>query len=360
MTALIRDRKTDQFGTPDIVIPQLLQFPVAAATTIFGGALGATNAAGYAVPATSSTAIRVWGRCETQVINAGAAGAAEVLYRQGAFKFNNGAALDELTIADAGNVCYVIDDNTVGRTDGGGTRQAAGVFYGIDYVDLQAVVGVGFASLYSLNSAAVASGGTVASAQSLTARNVVVANVADLAVFTVAGNDGVTNVAGDTVLLINQTTPAQNGLYIVGTVGGGTAPLTRSAAAATGDTVAVGNLGIAVQAGTLFAQSQWKNTASGVINTATMAYMPAVVTQPVTLTSGTVTVTNVPVLSATKTAFVSTRTTPTGTTLTINYNVVSVTPGALGTATFALQAQVADGTINVADGSVLNVSVINY
>lgn len=360
MTALVRDINVPQFGTPDIVVPALLQFPVAAATTIYGGAIVATNAAGNAVPATSNTALRIWGRCEQQVINAGAAGAQMVLVRQGAFPYNNGTAADALTAADAGNICYVIDDNTVGKTDGGGTRQAAGLFYGLDYITGNPNVGIGFPSLYSLNSNAVASGGVAATAQSLTARNAVTSNVADLAVFTVAGNDGVTNVAGDTVLLINQTTPAQNGLYIVGTVGGGTAPLTRSPAAATGDTVAVGALGIAVQAGTLFAQSEWKNTAAGVINTATMAYQPSIVTQQVTLVSGTVTVTNVPVLSATKTAFISSRVTPTGTALTINYNVVSVTPGALGTATFALQAQVAAGTINVADGSVMNVTVLNF
>ena len=53
------------------------------------------------------------------------------------------------------------------------------------------------------------------------------ANVANLASFTVA-NDGITLVAGDRVLLKNQSTVAQNGIYVVGTVGGGTAALTRA------------------------------------------------------------------------------------------------------------------------------------
>ena len=61
MTALAQDRITNQYGTPDSVEPLLLSFPVAAATTIYGGSLVATNAAGYAVPASASNALKIWG-----------------------------------------------------------------------------------------------------------------------------------------------------------------------------------------------------------------------------------------------------------------------------------------------------------
>jgi hypothetical protein len=64
---------------------------------------------------------------------------------------------------------------------------------------------------------------------SVLARGQVDANVPNLASFAVAGagRDGITYVAGDTVVLNKQTTVAQNGPYIVGTVVAGNAPLTR-------------------------------------------------------------------------------------------------------------------------------------
>ncbi|MFI0434026.1 MAG: hypothetical protein ACH36H_12910, partial [Candidatus Nanopelagicales bacterium] len=50
-------------------------------------------------------------------------------------------------------------------------------------------------------------------------RGVVYSNVASLAAFTVASNDGLTYTEGQRVLLANQTTAAQNGIYVVGAVG---------------------------------------------------------------------------------------------------------------------------------------------
>lgn len=52
-------------------------------------------------------------------------------------------------------------------------------------------------------------------------------NVADLAAFPVA-NDGLTLTAGKRVLLPLQSTGSQNGIYVVGAVAGGVAPLTRA------------------------------------------------------------------------------------------------------------------------------------
>lgn len=87
-------------------------------------------------------------------------------------------------------------------------------------------------------------------------RGVVPTNVASLAAFTVAGNDGLTYSAGQRVLLIAQTTPSQNGIYTVGTVGGGTAPLTRPTDWNTGAVIEPGTFVRAVE-GTAFGRSQW-------------------------------------------------------------------------------------------------------
>lgn len=71
-------------------------------------------------------------------------------------------------------------------------------------------------------------GGTTSSVVTIhPARGASTANVANLAAFTVA-NDGITFVAGERVFLKDQSTVAQNGIYVVGTVGGGTAALTRA------------------------------------------------------------------------------------------------------------------------------------
>jgi hypothetical protein len=154
MTALSADRKTDQQGTPDVVLPQLLNFPVEAATTIYGGALVATNAAGNAVPASASTALKLWGRCERQVVNTtaagyGAAGALTVQVHAGVFYFSNSTS--DIDATSVGKACYAVDDNNVSLSDNGGTRPYAGIIYpnAAPLFTGQVAVGVGFVSPYS-------------------------------------------------------------------------------------------------------------------------------------------------------------------------------------------------------------------
>ncbi len=56
----------------------------------------------------------------------------KVTVRRGHFKFNNSAAADELTAADVGKECYLVDDETVAKTDGGGTRSVAAIVHEIE------------------------------------------------------------------------------------------------------------------------------------------------------------------------------------------------------------------------------------
>ena len=362
MTALDKDRKTDQLGTPAEVVPSLLSFPVAAATTIYGNGLVGTNASGYAVPGSASNALKIWGVCEKQVVNTSAAGYGDageldVEVRQGCFFFaQTGTAF---TIADVGKLCYVADDQTVSLSDGGGVRPAAGKVLAVR-ADGQIGVLVGFPSLYDADDDLNL---TTSAARVVRARNVVVANVADLDAFTVAGNDGITNVAGDVVLLVAQSTAAQNGLYVVGTVAAGEAPLTRLGAMAAGDTVLSGQITVKVGAGTLFAHTEWKNTtASGVVGTNDLAFYPGRVVSERVLVAGTVTISDIPILSATKTQFSINRKTANTCTATTGGYVTNgaPTPGAIGTASAAVMAAVAAGTINNADISTLEVTVINW
>lgn len=74
MTALGKDRKTDQLDTPDTVLPRLAYILAAAATTLYAGSIGCVNASGYAVPGSASNTLRVVGRVEATVKNTTAEG----------------------------------------------------------------------------------------------------------------------------------------------------------------------------------------------------------------------------------------------------------------------------------------------
>jgi hypothetical protein len=197
----------------------------------------------------------------------------------------NSAGADAITSANIGAYCYVVDDQTVALTSAGGTRPIAGKIKSVDTT-------FGVWVEFSIPAATGASPAAV----SLTnqARNIVPANVASLSSFTVAGNDDVTNVAGDIVLLPMQTTASQNGLYVVGTVTTGTAPLTRPAGYATGATALNGML-VQVSEGTRYSSSEWKMTTTGavVIDTTSTAWYPRVEKgTTAALSSGAVTVAN--------------------------------------------------------------------
>jgi hypothetical protein len=106
-----------------------------------------------------------------------------------------------------------------------------------------------------------------------TVRNMVLTNVANLAAFTVASatlndNVGGGNIEGDRVLLAGQTTPAEDGIYVVGTVGGGTAPLTRATDYAA-TSVQPAGLTIGINEGTIFGGRQWFASLAGAITVAT-------------------------------------------------------------------------------------------
>ena len=127
MTALAKDGKFDQMDTPETVSPRIVQYDVEASTTIYGGAIVAKNTSGNMVPVSADTTLIVVGQCDRQVVNSGAAGVQKVLVRRGAFYYNCGTAGDALTKADLFAIVYAIDDNTVGKTNGGATRCKAGI-----------------------------------------------------------------------------------------------------------------------------------------------------------------------------------------------------------------------------------------
>ena len=127
MTALTQDRNTLRCDGV------LLEPPVAANARIFGGALVAINSAGYAVPGSTATGLATAGVAQHRADNTGAiAGAIRVRLSKMPHQFGNSASTDAITLADVGKDCFIVDDQTVAKTDGTGTRSRAGRVFDVD------------------------------------------------------------------------------------------------------------------------------------------------------------------------------------------------------------------------------------
>lgn len=114
-------------------IGDIRQVPVAANAVIFQGAKVQLNAAGFAVPASATAANVTIGRAEQGVDNTGGANGAKTLdVKRGRFRFANSAAGDLITRTEIGKTVYVVDDQTVAKTNNAGARPAAGICYDVD------------------------------------------------------------------------------------------------------------------------------------------------------------------------------------------------------------------------------------
>lgn len=127
MPALAQDRNTLRRDGAQ------MEPPVAASTRIFGGAMVAINASGLAVPGATSTTLKCVGVAERQANNTGgAAGDIRVKVRKGVHLFANSASTDAIALADVGVTCFMVDDQTVAKTNGTSTRSAAGTVFDVD------------------------------------------------------------------------------------------------------------------------------------------------------------------------------------------------------------------------------------
>lgn len=113
-------------------IPPLQDQPVKANTKIWAGSLIVLDA-GYAAPGRAATGLLALGMATETVDNTGgAAGAKRVPYQPGVSRWANSANADLIAQTDAGQLCYIVDDQTVAKTDGTATRSIAGTIYGVD------------------------------------------------------------------------------------------------------------------------------------------------------------------------------------------------------------------------------------
>lgn len=335
-------------------------WPVKTSQAIYAGTMVAQQVTdGLLVPATATGAGRVIGKA-LQTITSASAAERCLIETDRIYQLTNGTSTNAFSEASQyGAPAYAFDDHTVYDNSNGDTLKFAGFFRGME-ADGRVRVEIVGNDFVGIDEAEV--GGDLVT--SLRARNVVNGNVADLAAYTVASNaavnDATLNVEGDVVLLVAQSTAAENGLYTVGVVAAGAAPLTRHPAMFTGRVFRADDYDITIAAGTLFAHTRWFNSAAGTIGTNTGAFFPESVTISQALVAGTMTLTSVPILSATKSAVSAYRKTANTCTSTIQYVTNgAATPGALGTSSVEVMAAVAAGTINVADISTLHITFTN-
>ncbi|WP_137972405.1 hypothetical protein [Pseudomonas sp. F(2018)] len=116
-------------------------YPVAAAALCLAGTIAVIDADGLVQPGVTGLDLVAVGIFEAQVDNsAGAAGeqTAEVL--RGFARLENSAGADEITAADIGKACFIVDNQTVAKTDGTGTRSIAGIVDAVDDVGVWVLI----------------------------------------------------------------------------------------------------------------------------------------------------------------------------------------------------------------------------
>lgn len=119
----------------------VLGLPVKAATTVHQGSLVVVDA-GYAAPGRTATGLVAAGRAEDSA-TAAAAGDALVRVRRGIFRFGNSAAGEAIAQAHVGTDCFIVDDQTVARTNGTNTRSRAGIVVAVDDEGVWVQIGLG-------------------------------------------------------------------------------------------------------------------------------------------------------------------------------------------------------------------------
>jgi hypothetical protein len=128
--ALTKARATKQMvGTP---LPPYVAYPVKTGVKIWQGSQVVLDA-GYAKPGVTGTGLLTVGMAAETIDNtAGASGDLNVTVKPGISRWLNSAAADEITQAEVGGLAYVVDDQTVAKTDGTATRSIAGTIAAVD------------------------------------------------------------------------------------------------------------------------------------------------------------------------------------------------------------------------------------
>jgi hypothetical protein len=129
MPNLLAGRNTIRMGVESVI--QVLAVPVKAKVTLQAGSLVVSDS-GFAAPAYAGAGLKALGRCERKVDNQlGSNGLVEAEVLRGTFRWDNDPA-DPISQSDLFATCFMSDDHTVSKTDGGGAKSAAGKIIQVD------------------------------------------------------------------------------------------------------------------------------------------------------------------------------------------------------------------------------------
>lgn len=125
MTAMLKERAPRNWNTEPFAA-HYGAMPVAAATKILSGALVFLLVSGYLSSTPAVDAVCMGIAEETKDNTDGSAGAISLAPARGCPSMANSAGVDAVTAADIGRRVYAVDNQTIARTSGGGTRCVAG------------------------------------------------------------------------------------------------------------------------------------------------------------------------------------------------------------------------------------------
>lgn len=133
MTAITKPRNTPQMqGYP---LPSSLKFPVAADEVLYQGTLCMIKD-GYLYDGAATTGAQGVGMVDPNapsVDNTGGDdGDIDVAVIPGCFRWANSGGPDLIAQDDVGQLCYIVDNQTVALTDGSATRSIAGTIVAVD------------------------------------------------------------------------------------------------------------------------------------------------------------------------------------------------------------------------------------
>jgi hypothetical protein len=138
MTALAAARNTQKLAPGEVVL-SMIDIPLKAATKAWQGGILCIDSTGFGVKATAAVGLIACGvlnpqQAATPVLDNTSGSSGDIIARvaQGVFKFANSASADQITQADVGQLCFLVDDQTVSKTDGAGARSPAGEVMGIE------------------------------------------------------------------------------------------------------------------------------------------------------------------------------------------------------------------------------------
>lgn len=136
MAQLAAERRTPRRENRDFTDP------MAANATIWKGGLVVLDAAGNAARASTALNLVVRGVARESKVNGATAGATAVTSEAGLFRLGNSAAGDAIARIDIGKDCFIVDDQTVAKTNGGNTRSVAGKVVDVEGAGVWVAVGI--------------------------------------------------------------------------------------------------------------------------------------------------------------------------------------------------------------------------